>query len=169
MAEPLNPRETEPHVVKNIYNALRLGTLCMVDREPKAPFRPRMEVYDDPGLPDVIVTFELPGVQASDVLVSVKDGVLSLCGERHSRYRPRRQPSLRRVSKAVHEGSSDGAGVSPASARAYSGMFPIYEMRYGKFRRSIQLPRGVIPARVSASISDGLLRVSWPRPIETAT
>ncbi|KAJ6588382.1 hypothetical protein B0H19DRAFT_882990, partial [Mycena capillaripes] len=113
----------------------------------------RMEVYNDPDSPNIVATFELPGVKNADITIAVKQGVLLLQGERRPRYRRNRHPSV----------------------RAHARMFPFEELRYGEFRRAVRLPPGVdvtvltllYPQNscISASLSDGLLTVSWPRSV----
>ncbi|KAJ6613561.1 HSP20-like chaperone, partial [Mycena sp. CBHHK59/15] len=99
----------------------------------------RMEVYNDPDSPNIVATFELPGVKNSDVSISVKQGMLLIQGQRHPRY------------------------PSRARAEADSRYFPFQELRYGSFRRSLRLPSGADTSSITASLSDGLLTVSWPR------
>jgi hypothetical protein len=39
----------------------------------------------------------------------------------------------------------------------------VREIRYGPFHRRIKLPEGIKASQVSAKISDGMLKVTWPR------
>ena len=72
-----------------------------------------------------IATFELPGVQKSDVKIEVHDCVLTISGEK-------KMPSPR--VKNLHS---------------------IHERHYGKFIRSLHLPKGV---KVSSALLCGLCR-----------
>ncbi|KAJ7202737.1 HSP20-like chaperone, partial [Mycena rebaudengoi] len=102
----------------------------------------RMDVYDDPDSPTIVATFELPGVvKRDDVSISVKDGALIVQGQR------------------LLLCATDMDVDSDANAR----FFPFQELRYGSFARRLQLPLGANTRHTTASLSDGLLTVSWPR------
>ncbi|KAJ7075117.1 hypothetical protein B0H15DRAFT_41494 [Mycena belliarum] len=146
-----------------IYQAYRLGRLRRVPT-PTAPFRPRMEVYNDPDLPNVIVTFELPGVRISDVSITVpKPGMLLIQGDRRPRYgRPRAHPSVRghqETETVDMDVDSQTSGHTQLDTR----YFPCQELRYGSFRRAIHLPSGADASCIKANLSEGLLTVSCPR------
>ncbi|HEY1834900.1 MAG TPA: Hsp20/alpha crystallin family protein [Solirubrobacteraceae bacterium] len=83
-----------------------------------------------------VLSADVPGVDEKDVTVEVKDNVLSISGERTSE----------------HEESRDGyARVERAS---------------GSFRRTLRLPEGTDPAAIEASIEQGVLEVSIPKPAQ---
>ncbi|KAJ7507222.1 hypothetical protein B0H11DRAFT_1903189 [Mycena galericulata] len=89
-------RQAARTYILGIYEAIRAGRLRVVDPQPSAGFRPRMEVYDDPSSPNTIATFEIPGVKIADISISVKQGMLMIQGVRRPRYTSdRRHPSLR--------------------------------------------------------------------------
>lgn len=151
-------------MVQGIFHALREGNLRVVKPDHNAPFRPRMELYDDPDSPNIVATFELPGVKISDLSISVKQGVLLLHGERRARYIPHRHPSVRGQSQAeAGDMDVDSTTTSETARQARARLFPYEELRYGQFRRAIRLPQGADNSCISASLSDGLLTVSWPR------
>jgi HSP20 family protein len=82
---------------------------------------------------ELVVAFELPGVNEKDVNVSITDDLLTLRGER-------RRP----------DGAQDAT-------------FHHVERVYGKFERSIQVTIPVQPDRVKASYRDGVLTVTLPK------
>lgn len=84
----------------------------------------------------VAITAELPGVDPSDIEISVKDDVLTLSGERKA-------PGL------------------PEGARWHRN-----ERSYGKFSRAIRLPFRASDDRVEARMTDGVLRIVIGRPDE---
>jgi HSP20 family protein len=84
----------------------------------------------------LILRADLPGVDEKDIEIEVKDGVLTISGER----------------KAQHEEKREG--------------FHRVERSYGRFSRSLELPKGVEPASVSASFERGVLEVRMPKPAE---
>jgi HSP20 family protein len=83
-----------------------------------------MDIWDSPESPSVTATVELPGLKKEEISLLIQDGALVIWGERRSRL------------------ASSGT-LSPND-------FPVQEVKYGKFRRVIQLPQG---AQVSHSFS----------------
>ncbi len=81
---------------------------------------------------DLVIVVELAGVPASDVDISVSDGVLTISGERLGR--------------------SDDENVTPYLRERY----------YGAFRRSLALPSGVDEQTITASFRDGLVTITVP-------
>lgn len=84
----------------------------------------------------VAVTTELPGLEPSDVEITVKDNVLTLTGER-------RPPEL------------------PEGVRVHRN-----ERSFGKFSRAIRLPFAASEDRVEARFQNGVLRILVGRPEE---
>ena len=80
------------------------------------------------------VTAELPGLEEKDVQVNVADGVLTIRGEK----------------KAVKEEKDKN--------------YHLVERSYGSFSRSLELPEGVNADAIKASIANGVLKVSVPKP-----
>ncbi len=79
------------------------------------------------------VEVELPGLEAKDVEISLEDDVLRIRGER-------------RFSSEVKEEN-----------------YHRIERAYGMFERSIPLPRKVDEEKVSATVSDGVLKIEMPK------
>jgi HSP20 family protein len=79
------------------------------------------------------VTAELPGLEEKDVDVAVSDGVLTIRGEK----------------KIDHEGEGKD--------------FQMVERSYGAFSRSLELPTGVDPSTIKATLEKGVLSVSIPK------
>lgn len=84
----------------------------------------------------VAVTAELPGVDAADIDISVKNNVLTLSGER-------KVPTL------------------PEGAKWHRS-----ERGYGNFTRSIKLPFAATDDKVEARMANGVLRIVIGRPEE---
>ncbi|KAG2136041.1 HSP20-like chaperone [Suillus clintonianus] len=100
-------------------------------------FKPRAEICDDPSSSRITATLELPGMKADDVRVTLeRNNLLAVSGER--------------VSKAP---SDQSASVN----------YPVREIKYGKFLRTLDVPSGTMMSTISATMSDGMLLVSWPR------
>ena len=83
----------------------------------------------------LIVTAEVPGINAKDVEISLDDGVLTLSGEKR---------------EEKEEGKADSR-------------YHMWERRYGSFRRSFTLPQAVDADKISARATDGILTVTLPK------
>lgn len=85
------------------------------------------------------VTAELPGLEEKDVEVNFTDDVLTIKGEK----------------KTEKEETEKNRRIS--------------ERHYGAFFRSVQLPSGIDPAKIEASIDKGVLTVKVPKPAPSVT
>jgi HSP20 family protein len=84
----------------------------------------------------LVLRADLPGLDSDDVNIEVKDGVLTVSGER----------------KTEHEERADG--------------FYRVERAFGGFSRSMSLPQDVDAERIDASFDKGVLEVRIPKPEE---
>lgn len=80
----------------------------------------------------LVVQADLPGVGIDDVAIEVEDDVLTLSGERREE-REIDEDGMRRI-----------------------------ERRYGRFSRSIALPEGAQPEKITAAFRDGVLEITVP-------
>ena len=87
----------------------------------------------------LLVTLELPGLTTEDVKITVENGVLSISGEKK---------------QEAKEGEANGT-------------YHLAERRYGRFERTLRLPRGVDTDKVRAKFNNGLLNIDIPKS-ETA-
>lgn len=92
---------------------------------------PAVDIYENND--SVIVKAELPGVTKDQISVEVKDGILSLRGER-------------KFEKEVKEEN-----------------YHRVERSYGSFQRSFSLPVSVDQDKVTAKFQDGVLEVKLPK------
>jgi len=92
---------------------------------------PAVDIYENND--SVVVKAELPGVERDQISVEVKDGILTLRGER-------------KFEKEVKEES-----------------YHRIERSYGNFQRSFSLPVSVEPDKVTARFKDGVLEVILPK------
>ena len=76
---------------------------------------------------------ELPGMEEKDVEVTLSEGVLTIRGEK----------------KIDHEEKGKG--------------FHMVERSYGSFSRSLELPAGIDPETIKATLEKGVLTVSIPK------
>lgn len=95
------------------------------------PWEPAVDIYETDDA--IIVKAEVPGVEKDRVSVEVKEGVLTLSGER-------------KVDKEVKEEQVHRV-----------------ERSYGAFHRSFTLPPSVDADKVDASLRDGVLTIRLPK------
>ena len=85
---------------------------------------------------DLVLRADLPGMTEDDVNVEVKDGVLTISGERKAEER-----------------------------KEEKGYYRV-ERSFGSFSRSLTLPEGIDPDKVGAEFDNGVLEVRIPKPEE---
>ncbi|MGH2983314.1 MAG: Hsp20/alpha crystallin family protein [Solirubrobacterales bacterium] len=85
----------------------------------------------------LVLRADLPGISEDDVEIEVRDGVLTISGER----------------KSEHEEKGEG--------------FHRVERSFGRFSRALNLPEGIDPDKVEANFDNGVLEVRVPKPEET--
>ncbi|KAI0822425.1 HSP20-like chaperone [Trametes gibbosa] len=110
-------------------------------------FVPRMDLYDDPENNFVTAVLELPGMKPNQLSVRIENGHLIIEGERAG---PRIQTDHR------------SASSSEPTQQAHT-LYPVQEIKYGKFRREVKLPEGVTAGHVRSMLAEGMLTISWPR------
>jgi HSP20 family molecular chaperone IbpA len=104
-----------------------------MERGQPVGWMPAMEIVEDKNA--LIVTAELPGLAATDVEISVDDGVLTVSGEKH---------------EEKMEGTEESEHY-------------LFERRYGSFRRSFTLPNTVDVEKINAEFDNGVLKVMLPK------
>jgi HSP20 family protein len=85
---------------------------------------------------DLVLRADLPGLTRDDVQIEIKDGALTVSGER----------------KSEHEDKAEG--------------YHRVERTFGSFARSMTLPEGVDADSVTADFADGVLEIRVPKPAE---
>ena len=86
---------------------------------------------------EYVLRADLPGLDKDDVEIEVKDDVLTISGER----------------SFEHDNRGEG--------------FHRVERSFGRFVRSLDLPSGTDPGKVSANFENGVLEVRIPKPEES--
>jgi HSP20 family protein len=97
-------------------------------------WRPVVDIYDEDD--KIVIKAEIPGVDKDKINVDVKDGILTLTGERSYENDVKEENYHRR------------------------------ERAYGKFQRSFALAEGLNPDKIDADYKDGVLRIEIPKPEE---
>jgi HSP20 family protein len=95
---------------------------------------------------EIEVAVDLPGLERKDVDISLENDVLTIRGE-----------------KKIESKSDDKAGKD-----AKDKTYHVAERSYGVFYRVIQLPPGIDPSKVQATMSKGVLKVTIPKPTRSA-
>ena len=80
------------------------------------------------------ITAELPGLEEKDVQVNVADNVLTIKGEKKSEKEQKEKD------------------------------YRMFERSYGSFSRTLELPAGINPDNIKASLANGVLKVTVPKP-----
>jgi HSP20 family protein len=88
---------------------------------------------------EIEITAELPGLEEKDVQLNFADNLLTIRGEKKSQR---------------EEKDKD---------------YRLVERSYGSFERTIELPGGVNPDSIQATISKGVLKVVVPKPAPAQT
>jgi len=96
-------------------------------------FRPRMDVHENRETNTVTATFDLPGIKSDDVNIDVNHDMLTISGD-----------------------------TSTTEQRDERG-FTIRERSWGKFSRTLMLPKGTKPEEVKAKMENGVLNVTFPK------
>jgi HSP20 family protein len=89
---------------------------------------------------EFVITAEMPGLERKDVEVSLEDNVLTIRGEKKQEISP--DDKDKNKNKDVH----------------------VSERSYGIFYRVLELPTKVDPASVHATMSNGVLKITMPKP-----
>jgi HSP20 family protein len=92
---------------------------------------------------EIEVTVDLPGLERKDVDISLENDVLTIRGEKKVEVKP---------------DDKDMEGKDKNKT------YHVAERIYGAFYRAIQLPPGIDPSKVQATMSKGVLKVTIPKP-----
>ena len=97
---------------------------------------PQMNIYQTEG--EIVVEADVPGMTENDVDIEIRDGVLTIRGERKEEQEEKQKEYFHR------------------------------EVSYGAFQRAVTLPTDVIPEKATAEVKKGQLKVVLPKvkPVE---
>ena len=96
-----------------------------------ATLMPRMDLRETDK--EIIVEAELPGLEEKDISLTLRTGVLTILGEKKSRYDEEKED------------------------------YRMMERSYGSFQRSIRIPDTVDEDKVAARFENGILNVTLPK------
>jgi HSP20 family protein len=82
---------------------------------------------------EIVVEAELPGIEEKDISLDLKDGVLTIRGEKKHEYDEKKEN------------------------------YRVMERRYGSFQRSLRLPDTLDQDKVEANFDNGVLKINVPK------
>ena len=97
-------------------------------------WHPVVDIYDNDN--NIVIKAELPGMDKKDIVIDLKDRVLTLKGERSFENEVKEENYYKR------------------------------ERTFGKFNRAFTLPVGLNPDKIKADFKDGVLKIDIPKPEE---
>jgi len=122
-----NPHN-EPALFHNHFNRL----FDTAENTNARSWNPAADVYETDTA--IVINAELPGVNKDNISVDLKEGILTLKGERSEESEEKKESVYRK------------------------------ERRYGRFERAFRLPEGVKTEAITADYKDGVLKIGIPKP-----
>ncbi len=136
--DPFSAMRTEMDRVFDDFLGTGWGRLPRVfASSDKGPAAPSIDVRENGN--EVVIEAELPGMKEEDVDVELRDGILTIKGEK----------------KIEEEKKEDD--------------YHITERRYGSFQRSFRVPDNVDQEKIEASMEKGVLHLKLPKMVEAKT
>lgn len=108
--------------------------LNVVGPQGQSTLMPKVDVTETDK--EIVLTAELPGLERKDIDISLEDNVLTIRGE-----------------KKVEEEKKDE-----------KKNYHVSERSYGMFYRALELPAGIDPKSIQATMSNGVLKITIPKP-----
>jgi HSP20 family protein len=130
MKDMFSLRHQMNHLFDDVFKPVVRGDSRLSMRD----WNPRVDIYDNDE--NIVIKAELPGIDRKDIVIDVKDGVLTLKGERSFDNEIKEEKYYCR------------------------------ERTFGKFERVFRLPAKVDPEKISADYKDGILKIDIPKPEE---
>ena len=104
----------------------------------------RLDIHEGPNN-TVIATVDIPGLKREDVNIELHDNKLTVSGERH----------IHTETRSTSEEKEKQQGKEPN--------WIVRERSWGKFSRSITVAEGTTPDSIKASVTDGVLTITFPK------
>jgi len=101
-----------------------------------------MDLVDDPSSSSLSAVFEIPGVKLNGLSLQINDGNLVVRGERRPPYNITHPRQAVAPNTSIDSaGNTSAAGISQNDNQ--SPRFPVQELYFGDFYRTIPLPVGI--------------------------
>ncbi len=130
--DPMSGMFTLGHRMRHLFDELYCPTHRDHCERSMWRWDPVVDIYDNDE--NIVIKAELPGIDKKDIAVDVKEGVLTLKGERSTANEVKEEKYYRR------------------------------ERTFGKFERAFTLPKDVDPEKIQADYTDGVLEIKIPKP-----
>ena len=134
MWKPLRGMETLHNRINHLYGDSFSRVGWFDDELTESHWQPVVDIYDNDDT--FVINAELPGMSKEAIDIDLKDGVLTLKGERSHENEVKEADYHRR------------------------------ERVFGKFCRTFRLPADIDPHKIKADFKDGVLRIDIPKPEE---
>jgi HSP20 family protein len=126
---------------------------------------PKMDVTETDK--EIEITVEMPGLERKDVEITLEDNVLTIRGEKVEREEgngSQQQGDGQKQARKDDKAKGQQQGQTAEQAGEKNKSYHVSERSYGVFLRVLQLPPGIDPASVQATMSKGVLRIKLPKP-----
>ena len=111
----------------------------------------------------ITATFEVPGLKREDIGIELHDDCLTVSGEHSSPL------GIEKPDETTKDNSAEGEKYEEThSATTPSTSYITRERPYGKFSRVISIPKGTKAESIRASVTDGLLTITFPKNVPEA-
>jgi HSP20 family protein len=107
---------------------------------------------------EIEITAELPGLERKDVEITLEDDVLTIRGEKKTESVQNEKQDNKKDTNQDDQDKGNG-----------SKNYHLTERSYGVFYRVLQLPPGIDPSSIKATMSNGVLKITIPKPAKTQT
>lgn len=132
--KPMREMDLFSDRMNDIFGTTFFPRLGVKDESGIGNWTPAVDIFEKNG--KTTIKAELPGVDKKDVNVDVKEGVLTLSGERSYENEVKEENFYKK------------------------------ERAYGRFNRSFSLPEGLDPDMINAEFKDGILTIEMPQSKE---
>ena len=131
---PWREMGTFPNNVNRLFDGTVFPATWFNEDSELQNWRPVVDVFDNDE--KIVIKAELPGVDKKDIHVDVKDGILTISGERSYENEVKEENFHRK------------------------------ERSFGKFQRSFTLQKGLNTDKIDADYKDGVLKIEITKPEE---
>ncbi|MGB7754680.1 MAG: Hsp20/alpha crystallin family protein [Salinisphaera sp.] len=137
-------------------NRMFVGETDAVPAVAGGSWRPAIDIHETDQA--YLIEAEVPGIEPKDIEITLRNGVLTMSGERVYRH------------DTVEAGESKGQTNGPASGDSHRPAREparLVERRYGRFIRRFTLPDTADEEAIEARADNGVLKVTVPKKAQT--
>ena len=113
---------------------------------------------------EIEITVEMPGLERKDVEISVEDNLLTIRGEK--RIEREQKDEKKKDDKQKDDKQKDDKQKDDKQKDDRKNVH-LAERSYGVFYRVFQLPPGVDPSGIKATMANGVLALTIPKPAKS--